>query len=227
MCANVSVLRLTALLAVAGACLAQVPAITTFTGATAFGSINSTDQTIGFSFTANSNILVTALGVWEQNTGANLAQAHQVGLWTSGGALLASATVAVNSPVTGDWRYANITPVMLTGGQTYVVGSAITSPYTDTYSRVDLPGGTVSTSPLITIGVSNSNASAGGFSFPGTSNASFLARLGPNLLVQAAPPTPTVPVPISPWALGAIGAGLALLAALALGVRRSATPSRL
>jgi hypothetical protein len=214
-------LRLAALSAFAGLALAQVPAITGFTGATAFGSINDTAQTIGFTFTANSSLIVSALGFWEQNTGANLTQTHQVGLWTSTGTLLASATVAVNGAVTGNWRYATISPVTLTAGQSYTVGSAITSPFTDTFSRVDVPGGTITSSPLISVTSSALNASAAGFSFPGVADPIAFARLGPNLMVQAAPPPPTA-VPISPVALIAIGAGLALLAALAMGIRRPA-----
>jgi hypothetical protein len=213
-------LRLAVLPAFAGLALAQVPAITGFTGATAFGSINSTAQTIGFTFTANSNLIVSALGFWEQNTGANLMQTHDVGLWSSSGTLLASGTVAVNSPVTGNWRYVTISPITLTAGQTYTVGSAITSPFTDTFSRVDVPGGTITSSPLIAVTASAVNASGGGFSFPSIADPIAVARLGPNLMVQAAPPTvpPPTAVPISPVALIAIGAGLALLAALAMGI---------
>jgi Domain of unknown function (DUF4082) len=217
---NVHLLRLAAFSAIAGAALAQVPAVTSFTGSTAFGSIDATDQTIGYTFTPTSNIVVSALGVWEQNTGVNLTQTHQVGLWTAGGALLASGTVPLNSTVTGSWRYVSITPVTLTAGQTYVAGSEILSPFTDTYSRVDLPGGTVTTNALITLGVSATNASAGGFSFPNATSATVAARLGPNLLVAAAPPTPPpTSVPDSPWTLGLIGTGLALVGSFFLGMR--------
>jgi uncharacterized protein DUF4082 len=226
--ANVHLLRLAALSAFAGLAAAQVPAITSFTGATQFESISSpsSDQTIGFTFTANGDILVTALGVWDSTPADPLTQTHQVGLWTSGGTLLASATVLTTSPVTGEWRYVAITPVMLQAGQSYIAGSEITAPFSEIHSRVNLPGGTVTTSPLITIGLATANATAAGFSVPNITNPAALARFGPNLLVQAAPViTPPTPVPISPLALAAAGIGLALVAAFALGLRRPATPT--
>jgi hypothetical protein len=225
--ANVHLLRLAALTAFAGLAAAQVPAVSSFTGATVFGAVSSpaSDQTIGFVFTPNSNIVVSALGVWEDPTlGVTpLATSHQVGLWTSGGTLLASATVLTSSPFTGAWRYVPITPVTLTAGQSYTVGNEITAPFSDTFARVDVPGGTV-TSPLITVGPAVANATAGGFSIPNITNPAALARFGPNLIVQAAAPTPpTASVPISPWALGFIAVGLALMAALVMGMRHPAS----
>src|SRR4051794_39543468 len=123
---NVHVLRLAALTAFAGLAAAQVPAISGFTGATVFGAVSSpaSDQTIGFSFTPASNVVVTALGVWDASTGDPLTQSHQVGIWTAGGTLLASGTVPANGPLTGSWRYVSISPVTLTAGQSYIVGSA-------------------------------------------------------------------------------------------------------
>jgi hypothetical protein len=98
--------------------------------------VDSTDQTIGFSFTADVSLTVSALGFWDSTT-SPFAQSHGVGLWTSTGTLLTSATVLVNGPLTGDWRYVDILPVTLLAGQTYFAGSEIYSPLTDPYSRVD------------------------------------------------------------------------------------------
>ena len=201
------------LILVAATCLAQSPAITGFTGAAQFGSINATDVTIGWTFTPTANLTVTAIGVWELDIGFPLNQTHQVGLWTAGGALLASGTVLTNSPVTGNWRYVAIPATVLTAGQTYVAGSAITAPFTDVYSRVPAAGGTVTTNPLITLGTSVASPPASGFAFPSTSDATFLARLGPNLMVSAGPASPSPSVsaaaPVSPWSLGLIAIGLA------------------
>jgi hypothetical protein len=120
------------------------------------------------------------LGFWEDpgNGGTPLNSSHQVGLWNSGGTLLASGTVLFNSPLTGNWRYLAITPVTLTAGQSYVVGSAIQSPFTDTFSRVDLPAGTVTTNSLIAVNGAVENAFAGGFSFPATTLVSIGIGLG-------------------------------------------------
>src|SRR5947209_9809082 len=195
--AHASLLRLAACLPLIGACLAQVPAVTTFTAATQFGSVTGTDQTIGFTFTPTVNIVVSALGVWDANAPVAFTQTHQVGLWDSSGTLLASTTVLTTSPLTGAWRYVAITPVTLLAGQTYFAGSAITSPYTDAYSRISPPASNVTTSPLIAIGPSTTNAASGGFSFPSAVDVSFVAPLGPNLIVAAAPATaPSYPLAI-------------------------------
>src|SRR5215475_9938250 len=92
----------------AGLCFPQSPAVTAFTGATTFGSIGGTDQTIGWTFTPQSNVIVSSLGVWELDTSVPLTQSHAVGLWTSAGTLLASVTVPTNGTVNGSWRYASI-----------------------------------------------------------------------------------------------------------------------
>jgi hypothetical protein len=220
--AHILLLRPAALLAFAGLALAQAPAITSFTGNTQVGTVEpfpGSDRTVGFNFTANSNLTVSALGVWEDpaNGTAPLTQTHQVGLWNSSGTLLASATVLTNSPLTGRWRYVSVTPVTLTAGQTYFAGSAITSPYSDTFARV---AGTVTSSPLITVGNAVANAVAAGFSFPNLTDTTALGRFGPNLMIQAAPSTPPTAVPISSAALIAVGIGLALLAAFAMAMQR-------
>jgi hypothetical protein len=157
---------------------APVPAIDSFTGDELFGSINSTDQTIGFSFTANGNLTVTALGVWEFNS-APLLQSHEVGLWNSTGTLVASATVLTSSPITDSSAYVDIAPVTLLAGQTYIAGSELSSPFRDVYARVDAVIGTVTTSPLITLGAAANSLPASGFAFPSTPDPTSLGRFGP------------------------------------------------
>jgi hypothetical protein len=201
-------------LLISGACLAQSPAVTGFSGGTVFVTVDGTNMTVGYTFTANTNLSVSAIGFWESNTSVPLGEAHQVGLWTSTGTLLASGTVQVNSPVTGNWRYASITPVTLTAGQQYVVGSDVVSPFPDAYERIPSSGGSVSTS-LITILNSDISPSASGFAFPNTAEGSFLARFGPNMLVTQVITT----VPVTPWALAAIA--VALLAAGLLLLRKN------
>jgi hypothetical protein len=198
-------------------CVAQTPAVTSFSNGTAFVTIDGTNLTAGWTFTVNQTLTVSALGFWEFNTSLPLTATHPVGLWNSTGTLLASATVQTNSPVTGSWRYASITPVTLTAGQSYVVGSDITTPFSDPYERVPVGTGSVSTAGLITINSSILSTSASGFTFPTVPEPGFIGRFGPNLLVTAVPPVTAVP--ITPWALAAIG--ITLLASGLLGLRRS------
>ena len=42
-------------------------------------------------------------------------------------------TVQTTSTSSGDFRYEAITPIVLDGGTTYLIGAAITSPFADPY----------------------------------------------------------------------------------------------
>jgi hypothetical protein len=160
-------------------------------------------MTIGWRFTANQDILATQLGFWDSSPGTPLGQSHQVGLWNStGSTLLGSTTVETTSPLTGAFRYEPITPVLLTAGNTYVLGAALTSPFLDVYAQFS---SMVTTAPEITFISDTRNASAGGFSFPGILDGN-LGRFGPNFQFQ---PAGAVPEPSSLLLLG-LGAGCAV-----------------
>ncbi|MGO9096779.1 MAG: DUF4082 domain-containing protein [Bryobacteraceae bacterium] len=77
---------------------------------------------LGFEFTVESPIAITALGAFDYNQDG-FAQPQQVGLWTESGTLLASTYVNNSDPLQGFWRFSSITPVDLTVGQNYIVAS--------------------------------------------------------------------------------------------------------
>jgi MYXO-CTERM domain-containing protein len=87
----------------------------------------------GFDFTVGSaSLLVSALGIWDQNQNG-LTNSHTVGLWDNTGNLLAQVSTASGTvdPLTGAFRYVNLaTPVTLNAGMTYVLAA--------TYLNVDL-----------------------------------------------------------------------------------------
>src|SRR5437867_12870092 len=94
----------------------------TFTGGS--NTTTAVNSTRGWAFTANVGISVTALGLWDITIADPLAEAHEVGLWTSGGSLLASTLVPVNAPLTGEFRFNGlVVPVDLIAGNTYVLGA--------------------------------------------------------------------------------------------------------
>jgi hypothetical protein len=85
------------------------------------------NATEGFAFDVLSSTVISGLGIFD--VGSNgLINAHQVGLWTSTGTLLASATVTGSASVVasasslGDWLETSITPLTLTPGS-YVLGA--------------------------------------------------------------------------------------------------------
>jgi hypothetical protein len=88
------------------------------------GSIdpNLGDETYGYSFTVTGTVTINGMGVFE-SFARSLGSAHPVGLWDSGGTLLASASIGGADPVVvstdslGQWRAVNIAPVTLSAGQ--------------------------------------------------------------------------------------------------------------
>lgn len=76
---------------------------------------------LGWSFNVLTPFSVTALGFYDAGRDG-LIQAHDVGLWTAGGSLLASATVIGSDPLISFWRFASITPVVL-GVGSYIIAA--------------------------------------------------------------------------------------------------------
>lgn len=73
---------------------------------------------LGMVFTANANVNATALGFY---AGANVTAGEALGLYDSGGNLLASTFVTLSDPIVGGYYFANIAPVALTSGASYTV----------------------------------------------------------------------------------------------------------
>lgn len=188
-----------------------VVAVTSISGGGTFTSLSSTDQTVGWQFTANDDISVTDLGFYDITPSTPLDKTHEVGLWTLGGMLLASTTIQTTSTLVGDFRFEAITPVALTAGSSYLIGAAFTGPFDSaTSDRYRIPASrTLATE--ITIDGSARNANGGGFGAPTIVSAG-IGRFGPNFqfTVAAAPPPP-IPEP-GTYAL--MGLGLAGLAGL-------------
>jgi len=92
-----------------------------FTGVTSHN--NAANFTIGFSFTALTDATVTGLAYYDRFMDG-FQQSHDVGLWTAGGTLLASATLAAGTgaPLMGFFRTISIASVALVAGTQYIVG---------------------------------------------------------------------------------------------------------
>jgi hypothetical protein len=80
---------------------------------------------LGYSFTAVNAVTVTGLAAFDNGSLDNFDQDQQVGLWDSGGDLLASAYVGFDQSSTqlGFWGVTAITGVSLIAGDTYIVGA--------------------------------------------------------------------------------------------------------
>lgn len=149
----------------------------------------TSNRTLGWSFTANQNISVTHLGVWDEDADG-LVGSHRVGIWTSGGTPLGDVTVSAGttSPASGpsindgQVRYEALgTPIALSSGVNYVIGAL----YDDDDALI-YDGSSITTATEITWITSHVNAEEDGFSFPGA----YLARegyLGPSFVFVPEP----------------------------------------
>ncbi len=79
---------------------------------------NGLGFSLGYEFTANTSITLTALGYFDDG---GLKETHTVGLYSSTGALLASTTVDGTGLQQGFFNYSSIGPVTLTAGDSYEV----------------------------------------------------------------------------------------------------------
>jgi len=156
----------------------------------------ASNATIGWSFSVvSTDITVTSLGIYDSG-GDGLADAHAVGLWTSGGTLLASTTIPNGAGATllGSYRYVAIAPVALSAGQTYVIGALYPTQSGDNiiHSSAQTYAAPVSfgqsrQTPLNITGTDP-------LTFPGLNAGLPQGFFGPNFLCSYFEPTPTIGV---------------------------------
>ena len=100
------------------------------------GTSGTWGGTLGFRFTAQRDLSVTSLGLYDAGQNG-LAVEHAVGIFDSAGVLISSATVPTNGALDGWFRYQTITPINLVGGQTYTIAAEMKG--SDEYTHT--PGG--------------------------------------------------------------------------------------
>jgi hypothetical protein len=148
--------------------------------------------TVGWTFTTASNISITSLGVLDI---ANH-NAHNVGLWSASGTLLASQNVTLQSPSYTSpqgsaFRFESIQPVTLMAGNSYTIGAEYTPElYLDFYTY-SLRAGSVVNS-CIRYGSAVQGPNNTGLVFPSTVVADKTGFFGPNFLFEPVPEPRTV-----------------------------------
>ena len=141
--------------------------------------------TLGWSFTANANINVVDLGVFDDSQNG-LVDSHQVGVWNSTGTLLVSTTVPSGTGATLDdqFRMVGVSPIELLAGQQYFIGAL----YTTGNDPMIFPGGATgfATAPQITF---DNNAFIAGSTLadPTVNGGTAPAYFGPNFEFTATP----------------------------------------
>jgi hypothetical protein len=161
----------------------------------------------GWEFSITSPISVTELGLLD-SSGSGLSASHEIGIWSSGGTLEGSGTVAsgTTDPITGGFRYTTLSqPIILQAG-TYTIAALYASD--DALSYLDY--GSVA-SGLTYLG-SERNSSATTFTMPTTfgSTGSQYSYFGPNFEFSTTIPATTA----EPASLLTMGTGMLSLAGL-------------
>lgn len=144
--------------------------------------------TLGWSFTATSNIDVVDLGVFDDSQNG-LTDSHQVGLWNSSGTLLVSTTVPSGTGATLDdqFRMVGVTSTELLAGQTYFIGAL----YTTGDDPMIFPGGATGFGTASQIMFDENNFAGGSTLTDPTSTVSTdPAYFGPNFEFNVAGPVP-------------------------------------
>ena len=170
---------------IAGLAHAVGPVVTSFVGGggpfgSYYGTLLPCGDVVGFRFTADADMLITDLGIYDDGADGVLNSPHQVGLWRdSDQALLASVTVDQAGTLLNGYFYAPIAPIALVGGQRYTIGAMYSSDDLESYysgpSAITLNGisATVAVAPA---------AADLCFVYPTTESAGNLGRIGPNAI---------------------------------------------
>lgn len=173
-------------------CRADGIAITPGTG----GSENASwsgNATIGYDFTLASSVTATALGFFNANGLSGPADSHPVGIWNSGGTLLASATVPSGAPslLIDGFDFVSISPVVL-GPGSYAAGAYGLQTSTDQFEFGESGSTTIAG---LTLGGAVFTF-ATGLTFPTTSvPSSTQGYFGPDFLAgQAVPEPSSIPI---------------------------------
>jgi hypothetical protein len=160
--------------------------------------------TLGYQFTTDQSISVSALGVFDSDQDG-LVDSYPVAIWNSSGAQVASGIVAsgTSEPLVAQFRYQTVSSVTLSPG-TYQIGAL----YTTSDDGVLFPGFTTGFSTAAPVAfVQNAFAFGSTLADPINSTSALPSFVGPNFQFDAA----ATPEPAS---IAVIGAGLVALVAV-------------
>jgi hypothetical protein len=191
--------------------LADTPALTSFSGGDP--ATSSSDQLYGWIFTANTNLTVTSLGVYDYDGASGLSVSHDVGIYDqTTQTLLGSATVPAGTGGTllDGWEYESVTSFTLDAGDNYVI--VMTMPEQNSDFQYVLSASETTASEITYVNSAFDAGSSLAFPNPAENGVFAQGLFGPNFTFSDSAATPE-PATYGPFALGLIAlAGVAFRA---------------
>jgi hypothetical protein len=172
--------------------------------------------TVGWAFTAETDLSLTRLGLYDADRDKRHTEQHLVGLWSAGGELLASVMINEDptfahspeiSPNGALFHFVNTSsPVLLSAGQTYFVGATLYAGINDfdTFAAFNNDEASIFINPNLTyLGNRYAINATNALLFPQSTVSDYDYTIGANIDVSP------VPVPGAAWLLGSSLIGLA------------------
>ena len=168
---------------------------------TVFGPGSFFNGTVGFRFTTGVHgLTVTSLGLLDAN-GNGLNFAHDVGLWTTSGTLLASINIPTSGwdtiydvpSTTDNFVFMKLgTPVRLADNTDYVMGMSDPASQTDNWTQPQLgPAGYFATTSSLGALVTRRYVGGTSLAFPTGEDIGGQALIGPNFIAELTVPEPS------------------------------------
>jgi len=149
------------------------------------------DITVGWSFTTNESIAVTALGLWARTIPNG---STSVRLYDGAGTVLASADVSTSDPLGGasaQFFTHAINPVTLAGGATYYIAADIPGFHASNHGMIPYAPTGLTLDPSVSYAGRVSSIGAGGTPTSDITGGPFVGFLAPNFVATAAVPEPS------------------------------------
>jgi len=156
------------------------------------GGLTLFSDTVGYEFTVGSQSLsVTGLGFYKDSN-SSLYSAPTIGIWSTGGTLLASLNIPLNSFNDGSYLWNNLSsPITLSSSTTYLIGA-----FVGNYYGAYMANGYPTLSGDVSLVGAARNGSQYVFSAPSLVSADSQGIVGPNMqytVIPNATPSPTPP----------------------------------
>jgi len=190
------VLLMAGLILVVGVNHAQAGLAVDFTSVTT--DYTSGNWSLGWSFTVNQPVTVTALGFYDdlQN---GLTQSHDVAIYDAQQQIVVSGQVVRGDPLVSWWRWTQVQPVVLVPGIQYEI-VAVTGAENYTWAPVGFVN-----DPRVNYLVDAYHTSAGGVLMYPNASAGVVGDFGPNFSLTNAIPAPGALLLLAPGLMTLVG----------------------